>query len=79
MALRLTGLLPARLGERIRNMLLEANDLGSVLRGAASVLAIRVAGAGITFMSMVLLARWMGAALMLQLMTIALLLFGRSR
>ncbi|GGD11917.1 oligosaccharide flippase family protein [Pyruvatibacter mobilis] len=61
MALRLTGLLPARLGERIRNMLLEANDLGSVLRGAASVLAIRVAGAGITFMSMVLLARWMGA------------------
>lgn len=61
MLLKLTSFLPASLQARVKRMLLDAGDLGAVLRGAASVMAIRVAGAGITFASMVLLARWMGA------------------
>ena len=49
--------LPAPLAARLS----QTEHLASVLRGAASVLAIRVAGAAITYVSMVLLARWMGA------------------
>ncbi len=58
---RLLGLLPASLGDRLLGHLGGASDLAAVFRGAASVMAIRIAGAGITFASMVLLARWMGA------------------
>lgn len=57
LAAGLVNRLPARLAGRLG----EAGHLASVLRGAASVLAIRVAGAGIAYVSMVLLARWMGA------------------
>lgn len=36
------------------------SQLGAVLRGAAQVFAIRVLGAGLTYASMVVLARWLG-------------------
>jgi O-antigen/teichoic acid export membrane protein len=39
----------------------ERSELGSVLRGAAQVLSIRLAGAGLAYASMVLLARWLGS------------------
>ena len=58
---RLAAKLPAPLAQRLGSLLDNADDLTSVVRGAASVLAIRVAGAGISFVSLVLLARWMGA------------------
>jgi len=58
---RLSEKLPSPLAEKMAGVLDNADDLASVVRGAASVMAIRVAGAGITFASMVLLARWMGA------------------
>ncbi|MEQ8745608.1 polysaccharide biosynthesis C-terminal domain-containing protein [Pyruvatibacter sp.] len=57
----LLGCLPTPLARRMESQLESASDLAAVLRGAASVMLIRIAGAGITFASMVLLARWMGA------------------
>lgn len=54
---RLTRHVPPWLAARLGG----ATHLAAVFRGAASVLAIRVAGAGLTYISMVLLARWMGA------------------
>lgn len=53
--------LPAPIANKLSGLLDNADDLGSVLRGAASVMAIRVTGACVSFVSMVLLARWMGA------------------
>ncbi len=58
---RLVSKLPAPLSHKLAALLDNADDLASVVRGAASVMAVRVAGAGLTFASMVLLARWMGA------------------
>lgn len=58
---RLAAKLPPPLAAKLGRILDSADDLASVVRGAASVMAIRVAGAGISFISMVLLARWMGA------------------
>jgi O-antigen/teichoic acid export membrane protein len=49
--------------ERARGMtgrLLGHGDLFAVMRGAAQVLAIRVAGAGLAYLTMILLARWLG-------------------
>lgn len=54
---RLAARLPGTLAARLR----QAGHLAGVMRGAASVLAIRVAGAGITYLTMAALARWMGA------------------
>jgi O-antigen/teichoic acid export membrane protein len=47
------------LGARLR--LTSQAELHAVLRGAAQVLAIRLAGAGLAYASMILLARWLGA------------------
>jgi len=58
---RIAARLPAPLARKAEQLLDNADDLASVMRGAASVMAIRIAGAAITFASMVLLARWMGA------------------
>lgn len=55
--------LPARFG-RIGNMIagrLGDAHLAGVVRGAAFVMSIRVAGAAIALLAQVLLARWMGA------------------
>ncbi|ABS64603.1 polysaccharide biosynthesis protein [Parvibaculum lavamentivorans DS-1] len=49
-----------RIGEAISSRLADAH-LAGVVRGAAFVMGIRVAGAGIALLSQVLLARWMGA------------------
>ena len=40
---------------------LQHGDLGEVVRGAATVMGIRIGGAAIALLSQVLLARWMGA------------------
>ena len=47
------------LGARLR--LASQHDLAAVLKGAAQVLAIRLAGAGLAYATMILLARWLGA------------------
>ncbi len=39
---------------------LQHGDLGEVVRGAATVMGIRIGGAAIALLSQVLLARWMG-------------------
>lgn len=55
--------LPARfqrIGYKIADKLGDAH-LAGVVRGAALVMGIRIAGAGIALLSQVLLARWMGA------------------
>ncbi|MDO9127068.1 MAG: oligosaccharide flippase family protein, partial [Parvibaculum sp.] len=49
-----------RIGEAISSRLGDAH-LAGVVRGAAFVMGIRVAGAAIALLSQVLLARWMGA------------------
>lgn len=61
MATKLIHMLPPAIASKAARLLDNADDLAAVFRGAASVMAIRIAGAGITFASMVLLARWMGA------------------
>lgn len=58
---RIASGLPAPLAKKLSGFLDNADDLASVLRGAASVMAIRVAGACVSFVSLALLARWMGA------------------
>lgn len=58
---RVASMLPDPLGKKLSGLLDNADDLASVLRGAASVMAIRVAGACVSFVSLALLARWMGA------------------
>ncbi len=50
---------PIPLLQRLGRLL--TGPLRVVLQGAAQVLAIRVLGAGLTYASMVLLARWLGA------------------
>lgn len=50
---------PTPLLRRLSRLL--TGQLRAVLQGAAQVLAIRVLGAGLTYASMVLLARWLGA------------------
>lgn len=48
----------AKAGARLR--LTGQHDLGAVLKGAAQVLTIRIAGAALAYASMVFLARWLG-------------------
>ncbi|MEO0963193.1 MAG: lipopolysaccharide biosynthesis protein, partial [Pseudomonadota bacterium] len=58
---KVASMLPEPLAKKLSGLLNNADDLASVLRGAASVMAIRVAGACVSFISLALLARWMGA------------------
>lgn len=46
---------------RARDQVRKQDELGSVIRAGAVTLAIRVAAAGATYLSVVALARWMGA------------------
>jgi len=46
---------------RLTRLLTSQQNLYAVLKGAAQVLAIRLLGAGLTYASMVLLARWLGS------------------
>lgn len=52
---------PSSLLQRLPQLLLSQHKLVAMLRSAAQVLAIRVLGAGLTYASMVLLARWLGS------------------
>ncbi len=45
---------------RLTSFVDRGSDLASVLRGAGVVLAIRIAGAGLTYLSLVFIARWLG-------------------
>jgi O-antigen/teichoic acid export membrane protein len=47
--------------QRLTRLLTSQHKLAAVLQSAAQVLAIRVLGAGLTYASMVLLARWLGS------------------
>ena len=47
--------------QRLARLLSSQHKLCAVLKSAAQVLAIRVFGAGLTYASMVLLARWLGS------------------
>src|SRR5882724_10527752 len=46
---------------RLKRLLTSQQKLRAVLKSAAQVLAIRLLGAGLTYASMVLLARWLGS------------------
>src|SRR5258708_3833717 len=46
---------------RLTRLLTSQQHLTAVLKSAAQVLAIRLLGAGLTYASMVLLARWLGS------------------
>jgi O-antigen/teichoic acid export membrane protein len=52
---------PSALVSRIARRFAVPHDLRKVLDGAAHVLAIRMTGAALTYFSMALLARWLGA------------------
>lgn len=47
--------------QRLARLLTSQQELRAVLRSAAQVFAIRLLGAGLTYASMVLLARWLGS------------------
>lgn len=51
---------PRSLSGRLRHALTRRGNLVEVVTRASQVLAIRLAGAGLTYASMVLLARWLG-------------------
>ncbi|AMN43508.1 oligosaccharide flippase family protein [Rhodoplanes sp. Z2-YC6860] len=52
---------PSSLFQRLTQLLMSQHKLVAMLKSAAQVLAIRVLGAGLTYASMVLLARWLGS------------------
>jgi len=52
---------PASPLQRLAGLLASHHKLTVVLKSAAQVLAIRVLGAGLTYASMILLARWLGS------------------
>ncbi len=45
---------------RVRRLFLDGSDHSIARRGAATAFAIRIAGAGVAFVSQIVLARWMG-------------------
>src|SRR5437868_8476886 len=47
--------------QRLARLFTSQHKLAAVLKSATQVLAIRVLGAGLTYASMVLLARWLGS------------------
>src|SRR6185369_16055624 len=47
--------------QRLTRLLASQQNLYAVLKSAAQVLAIRLLGAGLTYASMILLARWLGS------------------
>src|SRR5437588_12046782 len=53
--------IPESLLQRLTRILASKHEICLVLNGAVRVLAIRLLGAGLTYASMVLLARWLGA------------------
>lgn len=60
-AAKFLNLLPEALRHKARDILTGSGDHGHSQRGALLAFAIRIASAGIAFLSQVLLARWMGA------------------